>query len=173
MSPSDEFAAPVRSTNLIHTAPYVYNIQAVWRTGLRDFIIDGVDGQVQVNLVQALDLLGQVVLDWTNAFPDEPLSAKTALRWGMDDVQTDDPFADPGEIIDEIFEFGAVGYENGDYYAKFVDYDELHRCIVCSMYTERTGVFARKLMRFAWRTPVGWSYSIIRYLRIASDISSH
>ncbi len=58
MLPSDEFATPVWSTNLIHTAPYVYNIQAVLRTGLRDFIIDGVDGQVQVNLVQALDLLG-------------------------------------------------------------------------------------------------------------------
>ncbi len=46
MSPSDEFAALVWSTNLIHTAPYLYNIQAVWRTGLRAFIIDGVDGQV-------------------------------------------------------------------------------------------------------------------------------
>ncbi len=44
MSPSDEFTAPVWNTNLIHTAPYVYNMQAVWRTGLRDFIIDGLDG---------------------------------------------------------------------------------------------------------------------------------
>ncbi len=70
-----------------------------------------------------------------------------------------------------------LGTKNGDYYAKFVGYDELHRCIFCSMYTERTGeermAYLREMMRFAWRTPVDWSYSIIRYLRIALDISSH
>ncbi len=50
----------------------------------------------------------------------------------------DDPFADSGEIVDEIFEFEEVGYDNGDYYAKFVGYNELHRCIFCNMCTERT-----------------------------------
>ncbi len=79
--------------------------------------------QVQVNFVQALDLLGQVGLDWTNAFPDEPLSAKICLRWSVDEVQKDDPFADTGEIVDEIFEFEAVWYGNGVCYAKFVGYD--------------------------------------------------
>ncbi len=57
----------------------------------------------------------------------------------MDEVQTDDPFADTGEIVDGIFEFEAAGYENGEYYVKFVGYEEFRRCSFCSMYTERIG----------------------------------
>ncbi len=75
-SSAGECAATVWSTNIAHTAPYVYDMQAVWRTRSYGFIIDVPYVQVQVNFVQALDLLGHVMLDWTNTFRDEPLTAK-------------------------------------------------------------------------------------------------
>ncbi len=80
MSPVvEEMSAPLWSTNMTPFGPYVRDIQHVGMVAPGEYAIYGDYTEVRVTLVEVMDLLGPIVLDWVTAYPDEPLTAQTAL----------------------------------------------------------------------------------------------
>ncbi len=85
----EEMSAPVWSTNMTPFGPYVRDIQLVRMVTPGEYAIYGAYTKVRVTLVEVMDLLGPIVLDWATEYLEEPLTAQTALCWRMDLVQTD------------------------------------------------------------------------------------